>query len=169
MLVISRAKPNPAGRDKSGNRPIARQLLGEWVDLVNNGSTTIHLGGTHLANETYDDRCKRTGARAYWSGSSSQLLAAGAVARIHTGRLADAHLMDVHDQLGAQVHLFAESDQFVLNNRCGDKLTLWARDAAGNWRQPPLDSCSYDPNPPEGVVLVRSGDRLVASAPAWSR
>ena len=25
-----------------------------------------------------------------------------------------------------------------------------------------IDKASYDPNPPEGVVLVRAGDRLVA-------
>jgi hypothetical protein len=32
-----------------------------------------------------------------------------------------------------------------------------------------LDSASYDPNPPEGEVLTRSGDKLVpAKVPSYS-
>jgi hypothetical protein len=77
--------------------------------------------------------------------------------------------MDVRDQLGVPLHSYTDSGLFILNNRCGDRLILWAKDAAGNRRQPSLDTCAYAPNPPEGATLVRVGDRLVVQTAAYTR
>lgn len=168
-MQIVRAKPNPIGKDTAGHRPVHRQLLGEWVDLVNNSGATVHLGGLHLANEHYDAHCNRTKTEVYWSGRSNELLPPQGIVRIHTGLRSEAHLMDAQDQLGVALHSYADSGLFILNNRCGDRLSLWAKDAAGNWRQPSIDTCDYAPNPPEGAVLVRAGDRLVVQTAAYTR
>jgi hypothetical protein len=57
------------------------------------------------------------------------------------------------------VHAYAEKNQFVLNNLCGDRITLFWVDADNKAHF--LDAADYDPNPPEGAILVRRGDRLV--------
>lgn len=168
-MQIVRTKPNPAGKDTAGHRPIHRQLLGEWVDLVNNSGGPVHLGGLHLANEHYDAHCTFTKTQVYWSGRSDEVLPAGGIVRVHTGLRSEAYLMDAQDQLGVALHSYADSGLFVLNNRCGDRLSLWTKDAAGNWRQPAFDTCAYAPNPPEGAVLVRVGDRLVVQSTAYVR
>ena len=41
---VYRAKPNPAGKDRSQGSPLGSQLVAEWVDLKNNG-LRIKLGG----------------------------------------------------------------------------------------------------------------------------
>jgi hypothetical protein len=47
---------------------------------------------------------------------------------------------------------FAERDNFVLNNKCGDTVYV-------TWNS--KDAASYDPNPAEGRVLKRVGSKLI--------
>lgn len=166
MVNIHRSKPNPAGRDKAGGYPIPSQLLGEWVDIINNGSGAVHLEGLHLANQRYDQNCSYQETRIYWSGSRAEVLAPRQVLRVHTGRRIDANQMHAQDWTGANLHSYADNGQFVLNNKCGDVLTLWTKSHTGAWVK--HDTCSYSPYPPEGAVLVRSGDQLVVSQYAYT-
>jgi hypothetical protein len=50
---------------------------------------------------------------------------------------------------------------FVWNNKEGDTPALY-----NPTTKVTLDSASYDPNPPEGEILVRKGDKLVPIAKA---
>ena len=48
-IYIEKAKPNPKGKDTSGNHPLAKQLLGEWVDLKNTGDQSVALSRIYMA------------------------------------------------------------------------------------------------------------------------
>ena len=75
--------------------------------------------------------------------------------------------MRQEDQAGVHLHAYAEKGNFVLNNKCGDTLSVWwkANDQTGNKD----DEAGYAPNPPDGAVFVRSGPKLVpATAAAYS-
>lgn len=160
-LVIIRSKPNPSGKDVSGHHPLSTQLLGEWVDVRNDGPSAVTLAGVYLANECFSGACERTKTQTYWDGSSVRYFAPGQVLRVHTGRSADQIYMHASDRLGADIHAFAESSSFILNNRCGDKIALWMKRPDGSWHPLPIDSATYDPNPPDGKVLQRMGGRLL--------
>jgi hypothetical protein len=157
-IEIHRAKPNPAGKDKAGSFPIASQLLGEWVDLKNIGDAAVNLVSLNLAHREFDGNCVvKTASQIYWTGKSGVSLSPGQIVRIHTGRSQDAALMSAPDQQGVHHHAFADKGSFVLNNRCGDTLSVWWKHG-DNWNQD--DTASYRPNPSEGKVLQRLGDGL---------
>jgi hypothetical protein len=66
------------------------------------------------------------------------------------------------DKTGVEYHTYAEKGSFVLNNDCGDCLPVWWKDKDGNWHC--HDSATPDGNPPEGVILYRSGTKLIAGS-----
>ena len=155
-LIIISAKPNPLGKDRTTNGPIARQLLGEWVDLRNGSFAAISLADKGLAHVTYDQNGRPSAQPViYWSGDRLISLQPGQTVRIHTGKRADAWQTDPSDAAGANFHSYAEEPNFVLNNAYGDTVSLWSKDAAGKWTAPYLDIASYAANPPEGRVLQR--------------
>jgi hypothetical protein len=159
-LQIFRAKPNPLGKDKFGSGvPRPEQLLGEWIDLKNIGNEAVPFHGIKVYHVAFDSRCQVVEkTRLYyecWYGNS---LEPGEIARLFTGRERDKHLMAEADKNGVNYYLFANKDNFVLNNRCGDNLLLtWSASFGSN----ASDSAGYAPNPPEGVVLQRRGHLLV--------
>ncbi|MBI5692975.1 MAG: hypothetical protein HZC55_23100 [Verrucomicrobia bacterium] len=155
-LIIVSAKPNPLGKDRTTTGPIARQLLGEWVDIRNGSPAAISLADKGLAHVTYDQHGRpATQPVIYWSGDPLVSLQPGQTVRIHTGKRADAWQTDPVDAAGASFHSYAEEPNFVLNNVYGDTISLWKKDAAGKWTAPLIDSASYAANPPEGRVLQR--------------
>lgn len=157
-IEIHRAKPNPTGKDKAGNTPIASQLLGEWVDLKNIGDAAVSLSSLHLANREFDGNCRvKTNAQIYWTGPSNVSLISGQIVRVHTGRSRDAASMRAVDQQDVHCHAYAEKGNFVLNNRCGDTLSVWWKHGE-NWHK--NDESAYAPNPAEGKVLQRLGNGL---------
>lgn len=160
-IEIHKAKPNPAGKDKAGNCPIAGQLLGEWVDLKNTGDAAVDLSALNLANREFGEKCTvTTESKIYWTGQGGVSLQPGQIVRVHTGRSRDAASMNAVDQAGANVHVYAESGSFVLNNKCGDSLGVWWQTAADKkWHLE--DAASYNANPVEGKVLQRVGKNLV--------
>lgn len=152
-LLIWRAKPNPAGKDKSQQTPKPSQLNGEWVELKNDTSATVKLEGIQLAHTLYDSTGKpEPKPEDYWTGAKGLTLGAGEVLRIHTGRSADASSMLLEDSGGTDKHAFAEHGNFKLNNKEGDVLYLYASAS---------DKASYLPDVREGAVLTRVGDKLV--------
>ncbi|HMO49582.1 MAG TPA: hypothetical protein PKE26_03330 [Kiritimatiellia bacterium] len=159
-MRIERAKPNPLGKDKTGaGYPKLNQLLGEWVDLKNIGDQSVDLSQLHLAHLEFSAGCKpKERPVIYWNGKAGTILGPGQVARIHTGRSSDSHQMDLVDQFGADIHSYAESGSFVLNNDCGDVMSVWWKDREGNLHRD--DAAGYDPNPPEGAILTRVGPKL---------
>lgn len=158
-LQIYKAKPNPAGKDKAGNYPKAEQLLGEWVDIKNNGTSEINLSGLTLCHTEFEPGCKpKPKPSIYWTASPGTKLKAGEIIRVHTGKSIYWALMKSQDATGVNHHAFAESGSFVLNNDCGDGLSIWWK-RQDSWQK--VDKASYRPYPPEGAVLIRSGGFLV--------
>ena len=134
-LQIIQAKPNPAGKDDSkdqngsGSCPPER-LFGEWVDVKNTGNDSVRFPTMQLRHALFDETCHTTGdMELYWIGVNEDVLKPGQVLRIHAGHREDAQLMSAEDQAGADWHGYAECDDFILNNRCGDKIVLsWQDD-----------------------------------------
>jgi len=165
-LQIIQAKPNPAGKDSGKDRNGSgsakpEQLFGEWVDVKNIGADQIHFSTMQIRHALFDETCHTTGeTELYWTGGSADFLKPGQVLRIHAGRREDASLMSAEDQAGADWHGYAECDDFVLNNRCGDKIILTWRDAVERVCQ---DWACYAPYPPEDLILKRSGNLLAGA------
>ena len=159
-VVICRAKPNPAGKDRVGGYPSNEQLLGEWVDLQNTGDAPVTLSRIHLSDVRFSQSCVPEGQPIiYWNGSDSQSLASGQIVRVHTGKSLYSSGMLNEDRAGVHLHAYAEKGNFVLNNKCGDIIGVWRIGSDGKWIKE--DGASYDPNPPEGAILRRVGDKLI--------
>src|SRR5262249_51714184 len=162
-LQIIQAKPNRAGKESGKDQDgfEARclvALFGEWVDVKNIGDDVISFQTMQLRHALFDEGCHTTGdLELYWIGDNDDLLNPGQVLRIHGGRREDAHLMAPEDQAGADWHGYTENDNFILNNRCGDKIVLSWQDPADQVHQ---DWACYGPNPPEDLILKRSGNLL---------
>lgn len=154
MLKIIRLKPNPAGKDRAGRAPLsASQLAAEWVDLQNTGRQAADLAGLeiyHLAHPA-------GGGKPEWrlvtriKGS----LEPGQVVRVHSGAGPHTSIIRPEDLSGADFHVFTGTDRYLWNNAEGDcAWIVWTSNKIG-------DKACYDPHPPEGQVLHRSGDKLI--------
>jgi hypothetical protein len=154
-LTITRIKPNPAGKDRPPHGgPTPAQLAAEWVDFRNDQGQAVSLNGISLWHLTY-----APGRDAEWARImtfSEFTLANGKIVRVHSGIKRDLSVVRQEDLDGADYHAFTGDDAYVWNNKQGDTPLLFrATDKTT------IDNASYDPNPPEGVVLVRVGDKLV--------
>lgn len=160
LLQVYQAKPNPVGKDKtSGGIPKPEQLIAEWVDIKNVGTEPVRFSTIELHHTLFGDRCEATGrTERYWSGNGSESLKPGQVLRIYTGSKRYEHLLTTVDKGNVDWRGFAERDNFVLNNVCGDTIIVTWADANGN---PYRDAASYGRNVPEGVILRRSGSYLL--------
>lgn len=133
--------------------------MGEWVDVKNTGTESVRFNVMALTHTLFNDYCQVTGRQeTYWTGGGTNELRAGKIVRIHTGHKSDEHLMNANDRVGCDWHGYADSDRFKLNNKCGDTIIVTWQDAYGRTLQ---DAAQYDKNVPEGVILVRSGSKLV--------
>ena len=158
-IQIIRAKPNPVGKDKARNSPLAAQLLGEWVDLKNVGDGGVSCSTLHLSHSEFGPGCaKREQPQIYWNGQPVTINV-GEIARVHTGRSADSWQMAQTDREGVHHHFFAEKGSFALNNDCGDELAVWWKGSDDQWHRE--DLASYRPHPVEGKILQRVAGGLV--------
>jgi len=161
-LQITKIKPNPTGKDRSraGATP-ASQLAGEWVDFKNTSSSPVKLDGVDLYHLAYSSG----EAQGHWDQVTrlTGMLAAGQTVRVHSGS-GPASVIRPEDLAGAEHHVFTNRD-YVWNNRQGDSPTLFNSGLRQN-----IDQASYDPHPPEGQVLIRSGSKLVpVGVPTYTR
>jgi len=164
LLEVYRAKPNPAGKDRTRSGPIPQQLVAEWVDIKNVGTESVRFSSMELHDTTFGPGCRVDGTERYWSGGGNELLAPGQILRVHTGSKQYQSTLSAEDR-GSDVNwsAFAERGNFVLNNDCGDVITvIWADGAGKRWK----DSAGYDPNPPEGAVLYRWPNGKLRAVPA---
>lgn len=165
MLKLVRIKPNPSGKDRPRfGSPSPAQLGAEWIDIQNIGGQAIDLNGVELHHAAYGPGCSnpRWEQVIVLRGS----LGAGKTVRVHAGENRPPSVLHLEDFLGADHHVFTGSDRYVWNNTCGDTAGLFCNSIK-------LDQASYSPNPPEGQVLVRQGDRFVLAgasilrSPGW--
>ncbi len=170
-LQIIQAKPNPAGKDTSKDQNGTglippEKLFGEWVDVKNIGNDEVRFPTIQLRHALFDEECHTTGGlELYWIGDNGEFFKPGQVLRIHAGRRESASLISADDQDGADWHGYAESDTFILNNRCGDKIVLSWQDAVNQICQ---DWVCYAPYPPEDLILKRSGNLLTVAGVGMS-
>jgi len=153
-LLVTQLKPNPAGKDRTrygGATPA--QLGAEWVDFKNTGGIGIDLGSVELHHVAFGNGKRTWRLVTNFKGE----LGPGKIVRVHAGQQRDLSVLRQEDLLGADHHLFSGEDQCVWNNAEGDTAGLWDS-SAKQW----IDQASYDPYPPEGIILVRVGDKLVA-------
>jgi hypothetical protein len=152
-LLLTQIKPNPFGKDRSRHGASAAQLGAEWVDFKNAGTLGVPLDDDVLYHRAF------SGGTSSWKQvmTFSGTLAPGKIVRVHAGRLREVSVLRQEDIDGAHHHLFTGEDQYIWNNAEGDTAGLWDS-AVKQW----IDQASYDPNPPEGVILVRSGDKFVS-------
>lgn len=161
-ILIYRAKPNPAGKDRVSGYPQQQQLLGEWVDLQNTGDAAVNLSTLNLCHVQFSNQgVPEDKPTIYWTGKYGEVLNPGQVLRVHTGKSEHAGSMAYNDAQGVHLHAFAEKGNFVLNNNYGDVISVWWKGQDGKWNKE--DAAGYDPNPPEGVILKRVGDKLIPS------
>lgn len=166
VLSIVKAKPNPFGKDKVSGTPLPEQLLGEWVDIQNKGNESVVFSSMELRHTMFDSKCNNLNrTEVYWNGGGVTTLTPGQTIRVHTGRLSDKDKMNPADDGAVAWHGYANRDNFVLNNKCGDIIRVtWSDSSGKRW----YDEASYDANQPEGAILHRSGNKLVlASGRGW--
>lgn len=151
-LTITKAKPNPSGKDRVGRTltPPA-QLAGEWVDIKNTGTTAIAFGNLALYHIAY------TGLTSQWElvTDFSGELAPGKTVRVHSGGkipLTEMHPVDV---ASADEHVFSGKN-YVWNNSRIDKPSIWNK-MTKTW----VDQAEYGANPGEGRILTRVGSSLI--------
>lgn len=151
-LEISRALPNPAGKDRTpANRITNEQLNGEWIQFRNTTQKALSIDGVTISHHTFNAYCQMTDEDQLTSFTGP--MPAGSSIRLHTGT-------GQPSDEGSLRHLYLGRGNFVWNNDCGDTAVL--KVASGGV----IDRASYDPNPPEGVVLNRipGTERLAAGS-----
>jgi hypothetical protein len=157
-LLITSIKPNPTGKDRNRNGGAsATQLAAEWVDFRNDNGQAVNLSGLSLWHKAY------SGSNWEWqkiTTFTAGTLAAGQIMRVHSGQ-ARQGVISAEDMAGAHQHTFTGPDAYVWNNREGDTPALFVQATKET-----IDTASYDPNPAEGAILVRQGDKLVGRAKA---
>jgi len=155
-LYITKAKPNPAGKDRSGGNISSQQLAGEWVDFQNTGDQPYLLDNVHLQHIAYTAQYPVNGQ---WEEACdfSGTLPVGEIVRVHSGGSTPLDQLRIEDRLGAHHHVFT-GKSYIWNNSRPDTARLVLEI---NGQTTELDKASYSANPPEGRILVRSGNSLI--------
>jgi len=160
-LRVVQLKPNPIGKDRNRFGALSPAQLGaEWVDFKNTGIVAEDLQNVRLYHVAY----ALGEPNGHWEEITNfqGSLPPGQVVRVHSGQSRDMSVLRQEDLLGADYHLFTGKDSYVWNNQKGD-IAVLGNGSVSNL----IDRAPYDPNPPEGTVLVRIGEKLVpAVAPA---
>lgn len=151
ILWVSRAKPNPFGKDRFYGFTPPRQLAAEWVDIKNIGPDSTALSRVHLNHIAYQPGCLE--GKAEYVMTLTGTLAPGNVMRVHSGGAIPLHEMNPEDVGDVDWHMFTGKN-YIWNNDCGDMVGLGDEKV---W----IDRAWYDSYPLEGRVLVRQGDKLV--------
>lgn len=162
-LSVTQLKPNPAGKDRSRSGNLnPSQLASEWIDIKNIGSYDVNLENVELNHRAFSPSHPQ-GQWAPVLAFAKFLLPAGKTVRVHAGQSRELLVIRPEDRQGAEYHCFIGRDAYVWNNAEGDTAGLWDL-TSQHW----IDAASYDPNPPEGLILIRSGPKLVPAASlAW--
>jgi hypothetical protein len=151
-LKITRAKPNPSGKDVTKPPTVISQLSSEWVDIQNMGKSPINTNGIELFHLAY-----LSNGKSKWEVAIkfSEILEAGKVVRVHSGKPIPVAQMNYQDRFGADHHVFTEKN-YIWNNDKPDKPSLWHKPKK-EW----VDQVEYIACPLEGKILKRIGNKLV--------
>lgn len=152
-LLITKAKPNPYGKDRVGRTltPEA-QLAGEWIDFKNISSAPVNLGNIRLYHKAY-----LNGGDWEWElvTDFTGVLPVGEIIRVHSGGFLPTSQMNPVDQAGVDHYVFSGKN-YVWNNSKTDSPYLWNQSEKKS-----VDITEYDAYPTEGRILNRMGDKLI--------
>jgi hypothetical protein len=160
-LQTIRLKPNPSGKDRSRFGASSAQLGGEWADIKNVGQRPVDMTGIKLFHVAYSGSYDN-GIWQQVINFTQGVLCVGQVVRVHAGS-GPASALKTEDRFGADFHVFTGRDQYTWNNDRGDCAAI------GRTDRELTDQAWYDPYPPEGDVLQRVGNMLLASYAAAGR
>lgn len=152
-ILITQAKPNPAGKDRYNVDIPNSQLAGEWVDIKNTGDEDVSLKNLELQHVAY----KIGYPNGVWEKVrelSDISLPVGTVVRIHTGGLTPLMNLQQVDRIGADYHVFTGKG-YVWNNDRSDSPRVKNVVSGAE-----IDKATYT-SAPEGKILKRSGNYLV--------
>ncbi len=139
-LMVSRAHPNPSGKDRTPSHQVTnQQLIDEWIELANTTALNLPLDGFALNHYTFDHACSKTGEDRLIELSG--YLEKGHSLRVHTG--SGSTFTE-----GQVKHVFLDRKNFIWNNQCGDTVVLRTEGRV-------VDFASYAAVPAEGVILHR--------------
>lgn len=140
-LVITRALPNPMGKDRTPAHLVTNeQLNGEWIEFTNDGGRRLSIDGCSIHHKTFTSACVNTGSDQVTTFKG--VMEIGESIRLHTGTGEPWNE-------GSLWHLYVGSRNYIWNNKCGDTAELRAKDGGR------IDKASYAPNQREGAVLRR--------------
>jgi hypothetical protein len=154
-IRVYRMKLGPTGTGRSQNGSPSHGKPEEWFDLRNDGSASVRTSGLCLYHLEYPSPEGEPEYRFVLTLPESSLKP-GEILRVHSGPRRDLSALYSEERIGADQHAFTGEDARIWNRREGDTAVLYAQAT-----KELTDSVSYDPDPPEGVVLYRQGPKLV--------
>jgi hypothetical protein len=159
-IQTTQLKPNPAGKDRTRTSISETQLAAEWADISNTGRQSVDLSGVSLFHKAYN---RSGGFEWELARKLGGVLEPGKVLRIHSGK-GPYSVVRNEDKVGSHYYFFTGESRYIWNNDFGDMALLWepATDIY-------VDQASYDPYPPDGVILQRVGNKLVVPATIAAR
>jgi hypothetical protein len=159
LLTITRAKPNPIGRDRTVFGAPKIQLAAEWIDIANTSGTPLDIGtGVQILNIAYDPG----GTNPRWklvyefNFGDKNRLPIGYIIRLHSGPVIPLSDMRPEDRDGVHFHLFTNKNNYVWNNKLPDQPCIY-----DSVNKITVDEARYSAPVPNGKILVRQGDRLI--------
>lgn len=152
MLKIMKAKPNPLGKDRVRALIPPQQLAGEWVDIKNEGNSPVNLNGFIVCHIAYTGNgCETQPVKEF----VDFILPAGKIFRLHSGGYMPESQLSLPDSMEADYHEFTGKN-YVWNNDKPDRPSIL------NLKTKQFeDQADYDAYPPEGKILIRSGNKLL--------
>ena len=155
QLIVTQAKPNPAGKDRLGSIVPSSQLAGEWVDFKNTGDEDYSLQNIKLHHIAYTAQY----SNGVWTEvmGFNGTLGRGEVIRVHSGGEIPLENLFPVDRTGADYHLFTGGNYIWNNNRVDSPRLVLKQ----NGQIYEIDKASYNANPSEGKVLKRIGNQLI--------
>lgn len=158
QLFITKAKPNPVGKDLFGSLVPSQQLAGEWVEFLNTSVSSISLSRIVLQHIAYTYR----NPSGEWEIACdfigrSITLGSGESIRIHSGGEVDLSQLLPVDRDGATYHVFTGKG-YIWNNDHADAVRLVIYQD-GYFVQ--IDRADYSAYPHEGQILIRQAGSLI--------
>lgn len=153
-LLIIRAKPNPEGKDRDdGIFLLHLKLRQEWIDIKNVGFSNVDLKERCIYHGVYNEAGTLVSREILIHLNG--ILKPGEILRIHSGPIVPITSLAIDDRIGADYHVYTAHTNYALNNKYGDEIGLWHSE-----KKVYEDKTFYDPNPRNGAVLIRVGNKL---------
>lgn len=155
MLKITKAKPNPLGKDKvSGLLLLNKKLGAEWIDIKNTSTRSVLLKNIQIYHMIYKNGQTEWEIAKNFSNLLNLILPAGLTMRIHSGS-GPSSILNFEDIFGADYHYFTGKG-YIWNNDKIDRPMVYDK-----INKVILDQTYYDAPVVDGKILIRVNDKLI--------